>query len=149
MAGRAFFQPEHKSSGRAAAPPQADGPSASPRPRRSRVIGGPLRPSRVPLAPAGTAGSPSSPAGEPASRLLRPSGAPATPARPVPHVLPGPGRPLAAPVREEMEARFDADLSDVRLHAGPAARAAATLGARAYTVSSTSRRCTTRSSGMP
>ena len=44
------------------------------------------------------------------------------------------GRPLAVPVKEEMEARFGADLADVRLHVGPAAdRSAAALGARAYT----------------
>ncbi|WP_414170198.1 DUF4157 domain-containing protein [Streptoverticillium reticulum] len=49
-------------------------------------------------------------------------------------VLRGPGRPLPVPLKEEMEARFGADFSDVRLHTGTAARcSAAGLGARAYT----------------
>ncbi|WP_330348860.1 eCIS core domain-containing protein [Streptomyces sp. NBC_00582] len=49
-------------------------------------------------------------------------------------VLSSPGRPLAAPLRAEMEARLDADFSDVRLHTDSAARrSAADLGARAYT----------------
>ncbi|WP_420882427.1 DUF4157 domain-containing protein, partial [Streptomyces barkulensis] len=49
-------------------------------------------------------------------------------------VLRGPGRPLDAPLREEMEARLGADFSDVRLHTGAAARrSAAEIGARAYT----------------
>jgi Domain of unknown function (DUF4157) len=74
---------------------------------------------------------------------LRPSGAPASvalarpsavPARLVDEALRGPGQPLAAPVREEMQACFGADLSDVRVHSGSAARAsAAEISARAYT----------------
>lgn len=49
-------------------------------------------------------------------------------------VLAGPGRPLAEPLRAEMEARLDADFSDVRLHTGQAAqRSAEEIGARAYT----------------
>ncbi|MEV0481013.1 DUF4157 domain-containing protein [Streptomyces sp. NPDC050508] len=52
----------------------------------------------------------------------------------VPEVLRGPGRPLADPVRTDMEARLGADFSDVRLHTGPTAqRSAAEIGARAYT----------------
>jgi hypothetical protein len=52
----------------------------------------------------------------------------------VEEVLSGPGTPLAAPVRAEMEARLGADFSGVRLHTGPAARdSAAEIGARAYT----------------
>ncbi|MFD5426754.1 DUF4157 domain-containing protein [Streptomyces sp. NPDC127084] len=44
------------------------------------------------------------------------------------------GRPLDDSTRGEMEARLDADLSDVRIHTGSAARqSAAELGARAYT----------------
>lgn len=44
------------------------------------------------------------------------------------------GRPLDAPLREEMEARLGADFSDVRLHTDGAARAsAAEIGAHAYT----------------
>ncbi|WP_435838517.1 eCIS core domain-containing protein [Streptomyces achromogenes] len=49
-------------------------------------------------------------------------------------VLRSSGKPLAAPVREDMEARFGTDFSDVRLHTGPvAARSARAIGARAYT----------------
>ncbi|WP_051858475.1 eCIS core domain-containing protein [Streptomyces cellulosae] len=49
-------------------------------------------------------------------------------------VLRGVGRPLDATVREDMEARFQTDFSDVRLHTDAAARrSAAELGARAYT----------------
>lgn len=52
----------------------------------------------------------------------------------VPDALRSAGRPLAAPVRAEMEARLGADFSDVRLHTGTVAqRSAAELGARAYT----------------
>ncbi len=49
-------------------------------------------------------------------------------------VLASTGRPLPAPVRKDMEARFDTDFSDVRLHTGPAAAGSAdAIGARAYT----------------
>ncbi|MEV6439607.1 eCIS core domain-containing protein [Streptomyces anulatus] len=49
-------------------------------------------------------------------------------------VLTGSGKPLDAPVRQEMEARLGADFSGVRLHTGSAAqRSAAEIGARAYT----------------
>lgn len=52
----------------------------------------------------------------------------------VPEVLRAPGRPLDGAVRSEMEARLDADFSDVRVHTGPTAqRSAAEIGARAYT----------------
>ncbi|MDH6577873.1 DUF4157 domain-containing protein [Kitasatospora sp. MAP5-34] len=44
------------------------------------------------------------------------------------------GRPLATPVRSEMEARLGADFADVRVHdSATAQRSAAELGARAYT----------------
>ncbi|MGW1404961.1 eCIS core domain-containing protein [Streptomyces sp. NPDC002403] len=44
------------------------------------------------------------------------------------------GRPMDAPLREEMEARLGADFSDVRIHDDSTARAsAAEVGARAYT----------------
>jgi hypothetical protein len=47
------------------------------------------------------------------------------------------GRPLPAGVRSKMEPRLGADLSAVRLHmGGDSAEAAATLGARAFTVGS-------------
>ncbi|MFD8672677.1 DUF4157 domain-containing protein [Streptomyces seoulensis] len=49
-------------------------------------------------------------------------------------VLSGSGRPLDQPTRTEMEGRLGADLSDVRVHTGPAATdSAAQMGARAYT----------------
>lgn len=49
-------------------------------------------------------------------------------------VLRGPGRPLDDATRTDMEARLDADFSDVRIHDDGAARAsAAEIGARAYT----------------
>ncbi|MFI2640699.1 DUF4157 domain-containing protein [Streptomyces sp. NPDC018610] len=49
-------------------------------------------------------------------------------------VLATSGRPLAGPVREEMEARLGSDFSDVRIHDDAAAKAsAAEVGARAYT----------------
>ncbi|MGW1293661.1 eCIS core domain-containing protein [Streptomyces sp. NPDC002533] len=49
-------------------------------------------------------------------------------------VLRAPGRPLDAPLREEMESRLGSDFSDVRLNTDSVARAsAAEVGARAYT----------------
>ncbi|MEJ3746400.1 DUF4157 domain-containing protein [Actinomycetes bacterium KLBMP 9797] len=49
-------------------------------------------------------------------------------------VLRQPGQPLAESMRDEMEARIGVDLSDVRLHTGGAARAAAeAVDARAFT----------------
>ncbi|MFF7754970.1 DUF4157 domain-containing protein [Streptomyces sp. NPDC007971] len=49
-------------------------------------------------------------------------------------VLRTPGRPLDDATRTDMEARFDADFSDVRIHTDAAAMASATeVGARAYT----------------
>jgi hypothetical protein len=56
------------------------------------------------------------------------------PARLVSDALRSPGEPVPASVRPELEGRLGADLSDVRVHVGRAARAsAAVLGARAYT----------------
>ncbi len=53
----------------------------------------------------------------------------------VANVVRGPGEPLAAPLRQEMEARLGWDFSGVRVHTDSAARAsAAGVGARAYTV---------------
>ena len=50
-------------------------------------------------------------------------------------VLSDPGQPLAAPLKDEMEARLGADFSQVRVHTDSVARAsAAEVGARAYTV---------------
>ncbi|WP_394297174.1 DUF4157 domain-containing protein [Streptomyces griseus] len=52
----------------------------------------------------------------------------------VPDVLRSPGRPLAEPLRAEMEERLGADFSAVRVHNGVAAQRSATeVGARAYT----------------
>ncbi|MEU8825094.1 DUF4157 domain-containing protein [Streptomyces sp. NPDC048636] len=49
-------------------------------------------------------------------------------------VLRSAGKPLAGPVRAEMESRFGADFSGVRLHTGAAAvQSARAVGARAYT----------------
>ncbi|BCL29579.1 DUF4157 domain-containing protein [Streptomyces aurantiacus] len=49
-------------------------------------------------------------------------------------VLASPGKPLDAPVKKDMEARLNADFSDVRLHDDSAARAATEeVGARALT----------------
>ncbi|MET8602529.1 DUF4157 domain-containing protein [Streptomyces rubiginosohelvolus] len=67
----------------------------------------------------------------------RPGGAEAAPdvqRSAVQNVLRAPGRPLDAALKDDMETRFDADFSDVRLHTGAAARdSAAEIGARAYT----------------
>ncbi|WP_435862139.1 eCIS core domain-containing protein [Streptomyces rubiginosohelvolus] len=67
----------------------------------------------------------------------RPGGAEAAPdvqRSAVQNVLRAPGRPLDAALKDDMESRFDADFSDVRLHTGAAARdSAAEIGARAYT----------------
>jgi hypothetical protein len=60
--------------------------------------------------------------------------APQQPDTGVHEVLRSTGRPLAEPVRQEMESRLGADFSDVRLHTGAAAaRSARAIGARAYT----------------
>ncbi|MFJ4503114.1 DUF4157 domain-containing protein [Streptomyces sp. NPDC088864] len=60
--------------------------------------------------------------------------APAVQRSAVHDVLAGAGRPLHAPLREEMESRMGADFTDVRIHDGQAARAsAAEIGALAYT----------------
>ena len=69
------------------------------------------------------------------ARRARPAGPAAEPADTgVQAVLRSAGKPFTGPVREEMEARFGTDFSDVRLHTGPAAaRSAAAIGARAYT----------------
>jgi hypothetical protein len=59
---------------------------------------------------------------------------PAAPASEVADVLDQPGSPLDTPLREEMEARLDADFSTVRVHDGVTAqRSAAEMDARAYT----------------
>ncbi|MCQ9129824.1 eCIS core domain-containing protein [Streptomyces hilarionis] len=65
------------------------------------------------------------------------SHAQATPVQRAPEVdsvLRSGGRPMDAPLRQEMEARLGADFGDVRLHDDSAARrSAAQMGARAYT----------------
>ena len=128
--------------------PCADRPEQGQQVNRRRPPGGLLRPSQVPVSgstsdlfrslsgvrgdthfglqfrPSGLA------TGAPLS-LARPS---TVPIRPVQDVLRAPGQPLSSPVKEEMEAGFGADFSDVRLHADTAARASASaVGARAYT----------------
>src|SRR5205814_343043 len=53
----------------------------------------------------------------------------------VDQVLASPGRPLEPALREDMERRFDHDLSNVRLHSGAAAeQSAREVSATAYTV---------------
>jgi hypothetical protein len=152
MAETVSFESAARSSDHVAvAPPRANEPAAGTQVSRPRPAGGSLRPSQVPVTPAATrlTGSPFPAGRRPRHQLqrLRPSGSmgaglisswPSTaPPRPVPDVLRGPSQPLAAPVKEEMEARLGADLSDVRIHTDGAARAsAAELGARAYTCGS-------------
>ncbi|QDI70016.1 hypothetical protein CD934_15885 [Streptomyces calvus] len=68
------------------------------------------------------------------ARRARATPAPEQPDPGVHEVLRSAGKPLAEPVRQEMEARLGADFSDVRLHTGATARrSAAGIGARAYT----------------
>jgi hypothetical protein len=53
----------------------------------------------------------------------------------VDRVLTSPGRPLESSLRQDMEQRFGHDLSQVRVHTGPAAeQSAREVNARAYTV---------------
>ena len=149
MADSAAFKPAPAGSDHIAAAPQRNEPRAGAQPSGPRPAGGQLRPSQVPVPGETTSRTgPPSPAGgqvHPGLQRLRPSGAPAgaalplarpstVPARPIQDVLRGSGQPLAAPIREEMEARLGADFSDVRVHTDDAARASATeIGARAYT----------------
>jgi Domain of unknown function (DUF4157) len=120
MGDSAAFKATRESTDHVAPRPGAsEGPASAyadrPRPGRAHRQVQRLRPSGVPASVA----------------LARPS---AVPARLVDEALRGPGQPLAAPVREEMQVRFGADLSDVRVHSGSAARAsAAEISARAYT----------------
>ncbi|MGW5210619.1 actin cross-linking domain-containing toxin [Streptomyces sp. NPDC004051] len=68
------------------------------------------------------------------ARRARPAPAQEQPDPGVHEVLRSAGKPLAAPVRQDMESRFGTDFSDVRLHTGAsAARSARAIGARAYT----------------
>ncbi|GGZ29234.1 eCIS core domain-containing protein [Streptomyces poonensis] len=68
------------------------------------------------------------------ARRARTTDAPEQPGTEVHDVLRSAGRPLAGPLRTEMESRFGTDFSGVRLHTGAvAARSARAIGARAYT----------------
>lgn len=68
------------------------------------------------------------------ARRARPAPAGEQPDPGVHDVLRSAGKPLAPPVRRDMESRFGSDFSDVRLHTGAtAARSARAIGARAYT----------------
>lgn len=68
------------------------------------------------------------------ARRARPGSVAAAPDPGVHEVLRSAGKPLAAPVRQDMESRFRTDFSAVRLHTGAAAaRSAQAIGARAYT----------------
>lgn len=150
MAENVFIRPTARSSDHATASPRANEPPADVQVSQPRLTGGLLRPSQVPV-PSPTirrTGSPT-PAGGPAhqqGQRLRPSGAPigaallplarpsTVPARHIQDVLRHPGQPLAAQLKEEMQARLGADLSDVRVHTDGASRAsAAEVGARAFT----------------
>jgi hypothetical protein len=149
MADSTAFEPVQRSNDHIPVAARVNELSADAQASRPRLARGLLRPSQVPV-PGGTtwpAGLPS-PAGERAHhglKALRPGGVstgaapvparPSTvPAQPIPDLLPGSSQPLAAPVKEEMEARLGADFSRVRVHTGSAARAsAAGVGARAYT----------------
>jgi Domain of unknown function (DUF4157) len=96
-----------------------------------------LRPSQVPVSGAAAAlAGPPFPGGRWTHRGQQPRRKSA-PERSVRDLLPGLGQPLTATVKEEMEGRFGADFSDVRVHTGAAARAAAAaINARAFTVGS-------------
>jgi hypothetical protein len=123
--------------------------SADAQASRPRAVPRLLRPSQVPVSgsAAGLTGRSSlTGRGMHVGRRLRPSGAllggaavparpSAVPARLVAEVLRGSGQPLAAPLKEDMQARLGADFSHVRVHTDATARAsAAELGARAYTL---------------
>ena len=85
-------------------------------------------------APAAMAALQRSVGNQAAVRMLRRGGVQPVQRSSAPEVLRSAGRPLAKPVRADMEARLGADFSDVRLHTGTAAqRSADELGARAYT----------------
>jgi hypothetical protein len=69
------------------------------------------------------------------TKRAEPAGAGAQAPAAVHQVLSTPGRPLDAGLRGFFEPRFGADLSQIRIHDGPAAaRSAAAVDARAYTV---------------
>jgi Domain of unknown function (DUF4157) len=102
--------------------------------------GDPDRTARSPRAPRTAARAPDRAA--PVVRLQRSAGNAAVarllgePRSPVLDVVGrGGGRPLDAEVRSQMESAFGEDFGDVRVHTGPqAARSAASVQARAYTV---------------
>ena len=85
-------------------------------------------------APAGEEGDPAAaPLRRETAAMVGPEGgeAPAHVATAIEH--PGPGRPLPRAVRADLEPRFQADFSDVRLHDRPADRQTAeAIGARAF-----------------
>jgi len=113
--GNAAFEPAPRDTAHAARPASAHEPPGLKPAVRPRRLSRRLRPSQVPVPGAGAALG--------RSMAL--------------DVLANPGRALAGPLKAEMEGRLGADLSDVRVHAGAAARAAAAaVGAQAYTVGS-------------
>ncbi|MEV7672888.1 DUF4157 domain-containing protein [Streptomyces sp. NPDC088752] len=68
------------------------------------------------------------------ARRVAPAPAPEREDTGVREVLGSAGKPMAGPVRTEMESRFGTDFSGVRLHTGAAAaRSVRAIGARAYT----------------
>ena len=163
MATSAAVGPVQRRGGRTAVGPRSTERSADPQASR-RPAPGLLRPSRVPVPgrTSQVAGSPGARSGTDLAEIpVHPSGAgrpamarqpsigsatvsrmlsqarhaPAAAQRSSVHdVLRGPGQPLPASSREEMEARFGTDFSGVRVHTDAAAQAsAAEVGARAYT----------------
>ncbi|GAA1214503.1 hypothetical protein GCM10009665_00300 [Kitasatospora nipponensis] len=125
--------------------PMPQGPDAPSRARRpsaaaGAVAAGPLV-GRRPLAPGDVAALQRAVGNRAVARLLAEAAADSCPGHreavqrsAVHRVLQSGGRPLDAPVRQEMEARLGADFTDVRLHTDTGAqRSAAELGARAYT----------------
>lgn len=136
MADSVGFRPVPANAGYVTAAPRANEPSARARADRPRSASGSLRPSRVPLSSGQSHHGRQCPrpGGAPALAALSPARPSAVSAQPVQDVLRTPGQSLAAPLREEMEARLGAQFSDVRVHTGTVAEAsAAAVGARAYT----------------
>jgi Domain of unknown function (DUF4157) len=118
-----------QSANRDAATPSRQLPTRTVEPQfhpREQVRGGPVTP---------LLSRPVQPGGAPPGDGPAQTGPSAVPAQLVLDVLRGSGQPLPARLRQEMEGRFGADFSDVRIHADSAARAsAAAVDARAYTV---------------
>lgn len=137
---------DHADKGRASPATVASRDSVQPAPGKRTLVQDVYSPPSA--SGSGEAPAPVHPAGAPApaawsgvsiQRLFGPQSTPAASgeraAAVAAHGVSGGGRPLAAPVREEMESRIGHDFGDVRVHDGaPAAGAAQALSARAFTV---------------